>query len=90
MIGKWLSSEAEAETESEAKRRELEDILKMETPVDVAPAATNGVRVEERRSEAERSSVGAFMDLMTDQVISLSLSGSVKSYKKDSEQNSSI
>ncbi|KAF3532725.1 hypothetical protein DY000_02042256 [Brassica cretica] len=89
MIGKWLSSEADAETESEAKRRGLDDILKRETPVDVAPAATNGVRVEER-SEAERSSLGAFMDIMTDQVISLSLSGSVKRYKKDSEQNSSI
>lgn len=77
MTGKWLSSEAEAETESEAKRGELEDILKRETLASVAPAATNGVRVEER-SEAGRSRVGAFMDLKRDQVISLSLSGAVK------------
>lgn len=69
MMGKWLSSEAEAEIESEAKEEELEeDILKRETPASVAPAATNGVRVEER-SATERSRVGAFIDLKSDQII---------------------
>lgn len=68
MMGKWLSSEAEAEIESEAKRGEVEDILKRETPASVAPAATNGVRVEER-SATERSRVGAFIDLKSDQII---------------------
>lgn len=63
----------EAETLREAKGGDLEDILKRETPANVAqptPAATNGVRVE--RSAVERSSVGEFMDLKTAQVISLS------------------
>lgn len=68
MMGKWLSSEAEAEIESEAKRGEVEDILKRETPASVAPAATNGVRVEER-SATERSRVGDFIDLKSDQII---------------------
>ena len=68
MMGKWLSSEAEAEIESEAKRGEVEDILKRETPASVAPAATNGVRIEER-SATERSRVGAFIDLKSDQII---------------------
>lgn len=89
MIGKWLSSEAEESAiESEAKWEELEeDILKRETPASVvAPAETNG-GTSGRASAAERSRVGAFMDLKTDrlwlqkktdQIIWLSISGEVK------------
>lgn len=71
--------EAEAETLREAKGGDLEDIRKRETPASVAqpaPAANKGLRVE--RSAAERSRVGEFMDLKTDQVISLSLSRGTK------------
>lgn len=63
-----------AETLREAKGGDLEeDIRKSETPANVAqptPAATNGLRGE--RSAEEKSSVGEFIDLKTDQVISLS------------------